>query len=198
MSINLTSYDGLRAATFVRLDIQQYRQTPSGSYSTQILRFSDHNVAFVIDGETYTPLGNLLSISDTTSELRTTNQDITITISGIPDTNLGEVLYSKLKGSNVQVYRAYFTQAGSQISTTQGRWKGTINNYNIDEEYDVLATDATNSIQINCISSHNLLERKIAGLKTNPNSLKTYAATDTSFDRVPTLIGSQFDFGVQR
>jgi len=198
MSINLTSYTGLRAATFVRLNIQQYRQTPGGSYTSQILRFSDHNVAFDINGETYTPIGNLLGITDTSSELRSSNQDITITISGIPNTSLGEVLYSKLKGSNVQVYRAYFTQAGSQISTTQGRWLGTINNYNIDEEYNVLGTDATNSIQINCISSLNLLEQKIAGLKTNPNSLKTYAVTDTSFDRVPTLIGSQFDFGVQR
>jgi hypothetical protein len=198
MAINLTSYSGLRAATFVRISVTDYRTTPTGSYTPTVLTFSDHNSAFTIDSDTYTPLGNLLGISDTSSELRQTNQDINITLSGIPNDNLGEVLYSKLKGSEVQVYRAYFTQAGAQIGSTQGRWQGTVNNYNLDEEYEVLQTTATNTVQINCISSYNLLARKVAGLKTNPNSMKTYSALDTSFDRVPSLIGSQFDFGVQR
>ena len=70
MSINLTGYTNLRAATFVRIDIDQYRTTSSGSYSTQILRFSDHNATLSIDSESYVPLGRLMGVSSTTSELR--------------------------------------------------------------------------------------------------------------------------------
>jgi hypothetical protein len=198
MSVNLTSYTGVRAATFVRIAVTDYRTSPSASYTPTVLTFSDHNTTFTINSDTYTPVGNLLAISDTTTGLRTTSQDISITLSGIPDANLGEVLYSRLKGSSVEIYRVYFDQAGSQIGDVQGRWKGRINNYNIDEEYEVLATSATNTVQINCLSNQSLLEQKVSGLKTNPNSLKTYSASDTSFDRVPTLGGSQFDFGVQR
>jgi hypothetical protein len=198
MSINLTGYTNLRAATFVRIDIDQYRTTSSGSYSTQILRFSDHNATLLIDSESYVPLGRLMGVSSTTSELRSSNNDIVISLGGVPDASLAEVVHSRIKGSSVKVYRAYFTQAGTQIGATQGRWLGNINNYNLDEEYDILTGNATNTIQFNCVSSIDMLQRKLAGLKTNPNSIKQYSATDTSFDRVPSLIGSQFDFGVQR
>ena len=198
MSVNLTSYRDLKTALFVRIEIDEYRTSSAASYTSQVLRFSDHNTSFTIDSENYVPLGRLLSVTSTASEIRATGNAITIGLSGIPNTSLAEIIHSKLKGSEVKIYRAYFTQAGSQIGTTQQRWIGTINNYNLDEEYDVLNTTATNSIQIDCLSNVEILQNKVSGRKTNPVSMQKYFASDTSFNRVPGLMGSQFDFGVAR
>jgi hypothetical protein len=198
MSINLTSYSDLRAATFVRIDVDEYRTTSSGSYTSQVLRFSDHSTTFSINSETYTPVGRLMSITDTTSELRSTGNSITITLSGIPNSSIAEIIHSKLKGSTVNIYRAYFTSAGTQIGTTQSRWVGAVGNYALDEDYDVLNTTATNSIQLDCICTVELLQNKLAGRKTNPTSMQSFFANDTSFDRVPGLVDAQFDFGGSR
>jgi hypothetical protein len=198
MSVNLTSYRDLRAATFVRIEVDEYRTSSSASYTSQILRFSDHDTNFTIGGETYTPVGKLLSITNTTSEMRATGNAITITLSGIPNSAINEIVHSKLKGSTVNIYRAYFTQAGSQIGTTQNRWIGAIGNYALDEDYDVLNTIASNSIQLDCICTVELLQDKRAGRKTNPVSMQSFFANDTSFDRVPGLVDAQFDFGGSR
>lgn len=198
MTVNLTSYTSIRAATFVRLQVDQYRTNSTGGYFAQTLRFSDHNANFDIDGETYTALGRLLGVTSTASELRSSSNDITVTLSGIPNSSIAEVIHSKIKGSAIQIYRAYFTVAGVQIGATQTRWKGTVSNFALDEEYNVLDMEATNSIQLSCISSVDLLQKKQNARRTNPVSMKSFYSTDTSFDRVPTLIGRSFDFGVTR
>ena len=198
MSVDLTAYQTVRTSLFVRMAIDEYRTTSGGAYSSQILRFSDHSSSFTIDGESYVPLGDLLSISTTTSELRSTGNTVTITLSGIPTNSLSEIIYSKIKGSTVKIYRAYFNYLGSQISTTQQRFFGSVNNYNLDETYDVLARTASNTIQIECLSNVQILQSKTSGRKTNPESMKKYYPSDTSFDRVPSLIASQFDFGGKR
>lgn len=198
MSVNLTSYRAVRTATFVRLHIDEYRTTSGGAYTNQTLRFSDHDQAFTINAETYTPLGRLMGVTNTTSELRSTNDAVTITLSGIPNSSIAEIVHSKLKGSEIRIYRAYFTEAGVQIGTTQERWIGAVNGYNLEEEFDVIAHEATNTVQINGLSTIGLLQQKLSGRRTNPESMQKYFSADTSFDRVPTLIGSQFDFGVQR
>lgn len=198
MSVNLNSYTHVRTATFVRLQVDEYKTSAGTTFGTQTLHFSDHNVAFVINSETYTPLGRLMAVTNTTSELRSSNDSVTITLSGIPNTSIAEIVHSKLKGSEIRIYRAYFTEAGAQIGTTQERWIGSVNGYNLDEEFDPLSREATNTVQLNGLSTIGLLQQKVSGRRTNPESLKKYFPTDASFDRVPTLIGSQFDFGVQR
>jgi hypothetical protein len=198
MTINLSSYQTLRTALFVRIAVDEYRTSSSGSFTSQILRFSDHNTAFTINGESYVPVGNLLGITSSTSELRSTGNTITITLSGIPTNSLGEIINSKIKGSEVKIYRGYFDNAGVQIGTTQERFFGSVNNYNLDEDYDVLSRTATNTIQIECLSNIQILQTKQSGRKTNPESMKRFYPNDISFDRVPSLIASQFDFGGKR
>lgn len=198
MSINLASYRNLRTATFVRIDIQQYRTTAGGAFTNEILRFSDHDSAFTINAESYVPLGRLLGVTQTSSELRASGNEITLSLSGIPDASLDEIIHSKLKGSAINIFRAYFNQSGVQIGATQQRWIGQVHNYALSEEYDVIAGSATNTIQIECLSNVELLQQKVGGRRTNPQSMKAIFTSDTSFDRVPSLIGSQFDFGGDR
>lgn len=198
MAINLTSYTNLRTALFVRLAIAQYRTSGAGAYSSQVLRFSDHNANFVINGETYIPLGKLMGITSTTSELRSSGNSITISLSGIQPGSIAEIVHSKIKGSEVKVFRAYFQENGTQIGATQQRFVGSVNNYSLDETYEVFDLAASNTIQIECLSTVEILQNKTAGRRTSPESMKKYYPSDVSFDRVPTLIGSQFDFGAPR
>jgi hypothetical protein len=199
MSIDLTGYTAVRTSLFVRIDVQEYRTSPTGAYTNQILRFSDHNEAVFIGGESYTPLGNLLNVTASVNELRPTGNEVTISISGIPNVNIAEILYSKIKGSPVTIYRGYFdVNTNNIIEALQFRYKGIVNNYSLEEEYDVLEKEASNTVQFECLSRVDILGNKIAGRRTNPESMQKYYPTDTSFNNIPSLKNRSFDFGAER
>lgn len=192
---DLSSYTSVRVGLFVRLQIDQYRTTSGGGYSAQVLRFSDYDTPLTINGETYTPLGEFLSITSSTSELRPSENPVTIGISGIPTNNINEIVHSKIKGAPINIYRGYFTNAGVQIGDFGGRFIGSVNNYSIQEEFDVENRTSSHMLMLECASSVGLLSQKISGRKTNPQSQNTFYPNDTSMDRVPTLKGTKFNFG---
>lgn len=199
MSVSLTGYSVVRSALFVRIQVDEYRTSGSASYANEVLRFSDHNLSFAIDGESYIPLGNLLDIGRSQSELRPTRNTVTITLSGMPTNAIEEIMYSKIKGAPVKIYRAFFNNStGAQIGTTQIRYIGAVNNYNIDEDIDPIDKTATSTIQLECLSNVEVLQRKTSGRRTNPASMNKFYPNDTSFDRVPSLVNSNFDFGAPR
>jgi hypothetical protein len=192
---DLTSYTSVRTGLFVRLQIDQYRTASSGSYSSEVLKFSDYTSTVTISGEEYVPLGELLNITSSSSELRPSENPVTITISGIPTNNINEIVNSKIKGCPIRIYRGYFTIAGTQIGTFGGRFIGSVNNYSIQEEWDVATRTSTHMIMLECSSSVGLLGQKISGRKTNPQSQNRFYPSDRSMDRVPTLKGTKFNFG---
>ena len=192
---DLSSYTSVRVGLFVRLQIDQYRTTSGGGYTAQVLRFSDYDTPLTINGETYTPLGEFLSITSSTSELRPSENPVTIGISGIPTNNINEIVHSKIKGAPINIYRGYFTNAGVQIGDFGGRFIGSVNNYSIQEEFDVENRTSSHMLMLECASSVGLLSQKISGRKTNPQSQNTFYPNDTSMDRVPTLKGTKFNFG---
>lgn len=197
--VDLSSYTAVRTSSFVRLQIDDYRTTSSGTYTNQVLRFSDHYTDFTIDGETYTPLGELLAITASTSELRPSSNTISISLSGIPTDSISEILYSRIKGAPVEIYRAFFDiSTNAQIGSTVPRYIGSINNYSLEEEIDSIEKTATNTIQFECLSNVDILSEKVSGRRTNPKSMKSFYSNDVSFDRVPNLIDTNFDFGVAR
>ena len=59
----LSTFKSVQENFFVELNI-------NGSYT----RFSDYDVPETIDGDSYTALGSLLGITNTSTELRATNQ----------------------------------------------------------------------------------------------------------------------------
>lgn len=192
----LDSYTSVRVGLFVRLQIDQYRTSSSASYVSQVLKFSDYDTAVIINGENYSPLGEFLSVTASTSELRPSENPVTIALSGIPTNNINEIIHSKIKGSPIQIWRGYFNVAtGTQIGDFAGRFLGSVNNYSIQEEYDVESRTSSHMLMLECASSVGLLSQKIAGRKTNPQSQKTFYSSDTSMDRVPTLKGTKFNFG---
>lgn len=194
--IDLKNFPAVRTALFVRIDVDEYRTTPTGPFISEVLAFSDHNTAYTIDGQLYVNLGNLLNITASQNELRTSSNTVSISLSGIPNTAIAEIVNSKIKSAPVSIYRGYFNpQNGNLIGSIQGRFRGFVNNYSLQEDYDVDARIASNTIILQCSSSIDVLSRKYSGRRTNPESQRRYFPTDASMDRVPALEKTTFDFG---
>jgi hypothetical protein len=188
MTPDLTSYTNIGTALFVQI-------TLSGSY----IRFSDYNTTVTIDGNSYQGLGKFIGITSSSSELKPTLEGISITITGIPNSSITDIMNANIKGSPIKVLRVFFNATtGSVLSIAgnpAGRFFGLVNNYSLDEEYDVSTRTSINTITLSCSSLTEYLENKISGRKTNPTSFKSYYSSDLSMDRVPSLVNSNFDFG---
>jgi hypothetical protein len=195
MSVNLTSFKNIRTSMFVRIDIPDYA----------VLRFSDYYRPFVIAGETYDTLGDLMSVGSTAIDLKPTGAEVAVTITGIPNSRLSEVLNTRIKGSAVTIYRGFFNSQtgapqpipGNTNANTNilGKFIGRVVNVLINEEYDSDGRSSSVTVQFLCASVVSMLERKIAGRRTNDRSNKAFFPTDTSMDRVQGLARSNINFG---
>ena len=186
---------------FVKIPVAYYKTSPSATPTSTTLRFSDYIRPITINGEEYIGLGNLVGISGTSSQLKSSSGGITITISGIPNSKIAEIVNSQIKGCSVEVWRAFFdVSTGQQYSSPApvGRFFGIVTNYALNEEYDVENRTATNTIDLICSSRTEMLDNKVSGRRTNPKSWKIYNPNDVSMDRVPNLVGANFDFGVPK
>jgi hypothetical protein len=199
MTINLTSYGAIESHLFVRIQVDEYRTSTIYPYSEQVLRFSDRLTPFTINEEEYIGLGKLMGITSSSSEIRVSAADLTITISGIPTNSIGEIVNSKIKGCPVKIYRALFdAETGAYLDiegNPLGRFRGFVNNYSLNEEWDNTTKTASNTLVLTCSSAVNVLQNKVAGRKTNPESQKRFYPNDVSMDRVPNLENSTFNFG---
>ena len=202
MTINLTSYSAIESGLFVKIVCDYYKATfATASFSSQTFYFSDMMRDVTISGNLYTGVGRLLGVTTTSSELKVSNQEVTITLSGIPNSALEEIQASRFKGSNIELRRGIFNaDTGAFLSITDNpmlRFKGIITNLSINEEYSIEDRTASNTITLACASVIDIMSAKVSGRKTNPESQKYYYSTDVSMDRVPSLVGTYFDFGAK-
>ena len=183
----LAAYSTIQTALFCRVDVPDY----------DTLHFSSFNRAVTINGESYTPLGNLMAVSESSSELRINQTQLSITISGIPDTSIAEILNNKIKGSAVEVWRVYFDATTGEllnvVDNPAGRFQGIVNNYSLEEDWS--ESGSSNTILLTCSSSVDLLANKVSGRRTNPNDQRALYPSDASMDRVLALANSNFNFG---
>jgi hypothetical protein len=200
--IDLSSYSSVQSNLFVRIAVNEYRTSPDDEYTSRVLTFSDRNTSTTINSEEYLGLGKLLNITPVNSELRVTGAEMTLSISGIPNESIYELLHSKIKGSSVKVYRGFFNPATNTLlsipGNPMGRFQGIVTNLTLNEDYDVSAKIASNTLVLNCASVVEVLSNKISGRRTNPTSQNKYFANDKSMDRVPTIENAYFDFGVKK
>jgi hypothetical protein len=150
------------------------------------------------DSNTYTELGSLIQVSDIAEDVRTTNGDISVVLSGIPSEQdyLSLILTSKIKGGEIKVFRGFYDNTTHELDTSQVylRFSGIITNFSIGEEF-VPGSELTNTVSVICASVNSLLETKISGQRTNPDDRKRIFTNDQVFDRVPELYNISFDFG---
>lgn len=199
MTINLSSYSAIESGLFVKLTCDYYRTTANDSYTTQVLRFSDINRPLTINGESYVGLGRLLGITQSSSELRVSRNELTISISGIPNTSIAEIIHSRLKGSSIVIYRGVYNPTNGQLlnitGNPTGRFTGVVTNYSLSEEYDNQSRTAKNTISLICASMLDVLSNTSKGRRTNPDDEKKFYPLDISMDRVPALVGQYYNFG---
>ena len=199
MATNLTSYKSLQSGIFVRINCEYYKANSAASPSTQVLRFSDLNRTITIGGENYVGLGNLMSITSSASEIKIGNSEISIGITGVPNSSISEVINSRFKGSEVIVYRGLFNPTTNVLLAVSGnpfkRFHGVITNYTINEEYDNDTLTSSSTITFTASSMVEVLGNTAKGRRTNPKDQKSFYPTDVSMDRIPALVRSKFNFG---
>ena len=81
MTTETGSYASIVTALFVRIDVPDYA----------VIRVSDYIYPVTIDGESYIPLGRLLALSAGNNELRAAPSELTVTLSGIPNTSIAVI-----------------------------------------------------------------------------------------------------------
>jgi hypothetical protein len=181
---DLSSYTSIGTALFVEIII------PGGS----TLRFSDFYTDYTIDGDVYNSLGNLVSISPNKSEIRASKHDLTVTITGIPSANLAAALDEDIKGSAVTVYKGFYnTNTYAFVATPGKKFEGLVNNVGFQERFS--GDDSDFSISFICSSVLGILLTQTAGRRTNPVDMQRLYPSDTSFNRVPNIRNSNYNFG---
>lgn len=184
MSIDLSQYNQVQTNFFIKIDVPGF----------EVLTFTDYFKSFTIGSDTYVPIGNLLSVSESTDELRATPKELTISISGIPEDSISDVLENKFRGSTVQVLRGFFEVNTGEFLNIQGNpsgmFQGVVSNFEISDDLQSGDTVGRLVININCTSFVELLANKVSGRRTNPIDFE-----DESMDRVTVLAKSNFNFG---
>lgn len=186
-TLNLANQTNIRQSLFVRIRL------PDGTH----LRISSHDTAFNItesDGTvtTYQPLGVLLGVTEFNNELRPTENEVTISLSGVDQSGLTSIMsyfnrtsygQNSLKGADVTIRRAFFDRDTGVLLNIAGnpsiRFVGNVNNYSLTDEYNQFSDSTTTTISVSCSSILSVLANKISGRKTNRSSMDQWFPADT-------------------
>ena len=170
--------------------------------NTTTYYISNAAVPVVYNGNTYTQLGNMLAMSEIQDDLKITNNQINLTLSGIPPDDgspnyMSVVLNSNVKGSKIRIYRAFFDTNTGFYSANQVylRFDGYVSNYALNENWDQDGKLVSNNISVQCSSVHAILEKKYTGRRTNNSDQQLFFPGDTGMSRVKSLADASFDFG---
>ena len=190
-TMNALSSANIRHAEFVRLQI--------GNPVTTTYSFCNAAAPITVSGITFSNLGMLLQLGDIPQDIKSTSDDITISLTGIDPTNVGLILSSNIKGSTVEIWRG-FLDSNNQIITSPStqffkRYTGIINSVGISEDFNDQARTRVATCTISCTSMRKVLENRIAGLRTNQKSWQFFYPSDTSMNRVAAISNQYFDFG---
>ena len=152
------------------------------------------------DGNQYQTMGSFLNITEMQNDLRATNNQLTVSLSGIPvgdDTPnfLNIVLNSKVKGSRIKIYRAFFNPNTLTIQNVYQRYNGYVSNYSLGENWDQENRLVSNTINLQCSNINSIIERQYSGRRTNVGDQDKFFPGDTGMYRVKLLADTQFDFG---
>ena len=184
MSIDLSSYNAVETALFVKLDVPGHG----------IELFSTHASTITIDNDVYTPAGNLLNVTSSSTGLRASPSEITITISGVPVNNVSLMQNSNIKSSTIEVRMEFFNPIDHTLLNISGnplmKFKGLVTNYGFSEKWNngIIYAD----ISLVCSNVVTLVKNKSSGRRTNqvdfPNS--------NDMDNIVAINNNNYQFGV--
>lgn len=181
----------INSAEFVKVTIfNEYGNTAN----TTVLTFSSSYKSETIANTVYSPLGGLLTVGAQNRNLRVTEGDTSISISGIGGNNIYEALSTNIRGSEIEIKRGfYYANMVLNANAVYNRFTGIITSYTITEERENNEDNFT--VSMGASSYKTVLENRIAGRKTNKESWQYFNSTDTSMNQVYAISGVSFDFG---
>ena len=184
MTADLSNFPVIQTNLFVTIDVPDF----------EVLAFSDYDRTITIDSVEYVPLGVLVNVTESTDELRATAKELTISISGIPEDSVSDVLQNKFRGSEVKIQRAFFEPNTGSLLNIQGNpsgvFQGVVSNFQISDDLPQGEITGSLIINFNCTSFVELLQNKVGGRRTNPIDFE-----DSSMNSVSVLSKSNFNFG---
>lgn len=194
MSINLSGYSAVGVCLCVKVDISEYGVLRLSTFHKPIAITEDDGISYE-----YEPAGVLMSVSEGISELRATSVETAIGLSGIPVEYAITVQAARLKGSRVEIRRVFTDPVTDNPLAIAGNpvfmFQGIVSNYGFSEQYNEFSDESSLVINLSCASLVDMLNTKIAGRRTNQESMNQFYPSDSSFNRITNLIGRPFDFG---
>jgi len=196
-ALNLTSYVGLQQAIFVKMTFTQ-----NGGQT--IVRVTNHSTPFSItesDGNTYSysAVGTLLGVTQLTNELKSSQADVTISLSGIPQQYMADIVANPIKAAPVEIRRAFFDVNGNFLNITGNpvlEFVGVVSNFSVDEKWtDYSSQSVTSTINLTCASILSVLSKQEAGRRTNQADQNYWFPGDNAMNRVAQLTDAVWDFG---
>lgn len=197
-ALDLTAYSSIRQATFVKMTVIE-------SGVPIIVRMSTNNVPVSImesDGNSYSYVanGNLLNVTQIIADSLPTQNDVTVTLSGIGNQYISDILSASIKGNPIEIRRAFFNaQTGVMIAGPGNpvlEFVGVVNNYSFAENWvDGSSQSITTTISLICSSTMSILSHKITGRRTAPDDQMYWFPGDNSMNRVGVISDQVFDFG---
>jgi hypothetical protein len=174
------------------------------------------NISYL--SRTYLALGNFLGIGDIQGDLQSTNNEVVVSLSGIPSKDesldvIQTVLKQQIKGSKIKMYRAFFDTETQQVIEVSGvkqiflRFDGIISNFAVQEDFssDVGSSlDVSHTVTVTASSILSVIENRVSGRRTNEQSyqrqygeqfINGFILTDPAMNRVVSLKAATFDFG---
>jgi hypothetical protein len=179
----------IKDAEFIKITVPGAPDSPyrfSNSYRTETINGEAY-------GGTYTSLGGLVAVSGHQRDLSVTSYDTTVSLAGIDQTKIGQIIDAGLKGSSIVIWRGFYNANYELDGTFVLRYTGIITGYDINEER-VENVDAF-TLNIHCSSFKQVLENRISGRYTNQSSWQNFDAVDVSMNNVATLRDAKFNFG---
>jgi hypothetical protein len=162
---------------------------------------SNASIPLTYSGHVYSQLGSFMGMSEVQDDLKATNNQISIQLTGLPTGDgapsyMSIALNSNLKGSKILIRRAFFNGAGNYDPTqVYLRFDGYVSNFSLNENWDQDNKITTNTISLQCSNVHAILEKKYSGRRTNETDQQFWYPGDISMYRVKVLSDTQFDFG---
>lgn len=191
MSISIPLVDEVNIKHCILIDL---------TVNTSTYYISNAYSPITYNGNTYTQLGHLMGISEMQDDLKATNNQITVALSGIPPDDgspnyMTIALNSNLKGSSIKIYRAFFDSETLSPTNVYLRFKGYVNNFSLNENWDQDNKLVSNTISVQCSNINAVIEKQFSGRRTNDGDQQYWFPGDTGMSRVKSLVDAQFDFG---
>jgi hypothetical protein len=181
----------IRTAEFVRW-VKYDNATDTATTYTFSSAYKDET--WTIDGQQviFESVGGLLSVGSQQKDISVSGFDTSIILMGVDPDEIWRVVDRSTKGSEITIYRGFYDEQ-YVLTNMYLRFTGIVTSYTTDETYQ--ATENTINLILNCSATKYSLERLFSGRKTNSESWKQYAPSDTSMDRIISLKDAPFDFG---